>query len=74
MGCFDDDVPMKGVPQGAPTSCSIATLALREIEEKFDVIIYADDIIYFPKSSDCDPVADLSDKDKGLIVSEEKSR
>jgi len=74
MGCFDDDVPMKGVPQGAPTSCSIATLALRGIEEKLDVIIYADDIIYFPSSSDVDPVKDLSDPDRGLIINEDKSR
>jgi len=71
---MDNDLPMKGVPQGAPTSCSVATLVLRWIEERFDVIIYADDIIYFPTSSDCDPVVDLSNVEKGLIVNESKSR
>lgn len=73
MGCFDDDVPLKGVPQGAPTSCSIATLALREIERKYDVLIYADDILYFPKSSDCNPIEDLESDFYGIHVNESKS-
>lgn len=74
MGCFDDDVPMEGVPQGAPTSCSVATLALRDIESRLDVIIYADDIIYFPEDGYCDPIKDLSDEERGLIINEDKSR
>jgi len=50
-----------GVPQGAPTSCSLATLALRRFEKKLEIICYADDVIYFPESSDCDPIDDLTD-------------
>jgi hypothetical protein len=64
----------KGVPQGAPTSCSLATLALRRFERIYDIICYADDVIYFPKSSDCDPAYDLTDERWGLIVNKSKSR
>jgi len=63
----------RGVPQGAPTSCSLATLAMRWIE-KLDVVLYADDVIYFPKDSNCDPIKDLTKKKWGLIINEEKSR
>jgi hypothetical protein len=51
----------RGVPQGAPTSCSLATLCLRTFKN-LNVLFYADDVIYFPKSSNCDPVKDLSKK------------
>lgn len=64
----------RGVPQGAPTSCSIATLALRFIENKLDVIIYADDVIYFPKDSSQDPAWVLEDSSMGIRVNKEKSR
>jgi hypothetical protein len=33
-----------GVPQGASTSCSLSTLALRHLEDK-TIVMYADDII-----------------------------
>jgi len=51
-------VKKEGVPQGAPTSCSLATLALRHLKN-YKLLIYADDLIYFPKTSDCDPYMDL---------------
>jgi hypothetical protein len=38
-----------GVPQGAPTSCGLATLALRPMIEEVDCVLYADDGLYFPK-------------------------
>lgn len=65
---------MNGVPQGAPTSCSTATLALRFLERKLDILFYADDVIYFPKSSTVDPIRDLSMPMYGLKVNKEKSR
>lgn len=64
----------KGVPQGAPTSCSLATLALRSLESKYDVIIYADDIIYFPTTAKCNPLKDLEDTFYGIEVNHEKSK
>lgn len=67
-------VKSEGVPQGAATSCSSSTIALRGIEDKYDVLIYADDIIYFPKTSDVDPAEDLGNYSKGLVVNEAKSR
>jgi hypothetical protein len=42
-------VKSRGVPQGAPTSCSTATIALRGKEKEYDILLYADDVIYFPK-------------------------
>lgn len=63
-----------GVPQGAPTSCSLATLALRSLESKYDVIIYADDIIYFPSDDEGNPFEDLNDIFYGIEVNMEKSR
>jgi len=66
----------RGVPQGAPTSCSLATLALRFIEEKRDVVIYADDIIFFPNKleSEHDPAWVLEDSSMGVRCNKEKSR
>jgi len=63
-----------GVPQGAPTSCSLATLALRDLESKLNLIIYADDVIYFPIKAEDDHAARLSDLSMGLKVSLKKSR
>jgi len=65
---------MNGVPQGAPTSCSTATLPLRYLEAKYELIIYADDVIYFPKSADCNPEKDLTIIQLGLKVNGSKSR
>lgn len=67
-------VKSEGVPQGAPTSCSTATLALRHLERTLDVIIYADDIIYFPKDSSKDPIEALENYSMGLLVQPQKSR
>jgi len=63
-----------GVPQGAPTSCSLATLALRPLEKRLDVIIYADDVIYFPERSDVDPYKELTDLKYGIELNVDKSR
>jgi len=66
-------VKKEGVPQGAPTSCSLATLALRHLDN-YKLLIYADDLIYFPKSSECDPYMDLHKAVWGLKISRDKSR
>lgn len=66
-------VKMKGVPQGAPTSCSLATLALRPLE-KHPIKIYADDILAFPKSSTEDPNSWLHIPSDGLITKPEGCR
>lgn len=65
---------LQGVPQGAPTSCSLATLALRSIEAKLDVVIYADDLICFPESSDWNPTKELTDVVYGIELNEAKSK
>jgi hypothetical protein len=65
---------LKGVPQGAPTSCSLATLALRRLEAKLKVLIYADDIIYFPSDGKADHAQALTDEHLGLQVQPAKSR
>jgi hypothetical protein len=66
----------KGVPQGAPTSCSTATLTLRPLERKQEgrLIIYADDVIYFPETSSEDPIKTLEDEEMGIKVNQNKSR
>jgi len=66
----------RGVPQGAPTSCTLATLSLRFIEDKRDVVIYADDIIFFPNKleSEHDPAWVLEDSSMGVRCNKEKSR
>lgn len=63
-----------GVPQGAPTSCSLATLVLRKLSERCKVLLYADDVIYFPKEADDDHALNISSKYLGLIVAHNKSR
>lgn len=65
---------LKGVPQGAPTSCSLATLALRKLEAKLKVLFYADDVFYFPKQAEGDHAKALSDEELGLIIQPTKSR
>jgi len=71
---------LKGVPQGAPTSCSLATLALRPLEEKVkesrveDLVLYADDVIYFPEDANADPIERLENPKMGIKVNKEKSR
>jgi len=62
-----------GVPQGAPTSCSLATLVLRVLEAADDLIIYADDVIFFPKSSSSNCAQYLSMPKMGVMVNESKS-
>jgi hypothetical protein len=49
-------------------------LSLRPLEKKYDLLLYADDVIYFPKSSTADPIKDLSNKNLGLKVKESKSK
>lgn len=61
-----------GVPQGAPTSCSLSTLILREIEERlrmFDIemVAYADDVIIAGKK-EFDPKSFLEDQSLGLTI------
>jgi hypothetical protein len=63
-----------GVPQGAPTSCSLATLSLRDLERDKKVLLYADDIIYFPENSQEDPKVALENQARGREVNTDKSR
>lgn len=61
-----------GVPQGAPTSCSLATLAIRIIEERIrqlglEMVAYADDVI-LAGPSEFDPKSVLEDQNLGLKV------
>lgn len=61
-----------GVPQGAPTSCSLATLALRTIEERvkdqgLEMVAYADDVIIAGKT-EFDPSSVLEDESIGLTI------
>jgi len=65
----------KGVPQGAPTSCSLATLVIRKLVQLgLKLLVYADDVIYFPKNPHDDHAAALSNELFGLEVQESKSR
>jgi len=64
----------RGVPQGAPTSCSLSTLALRRLESNHEILFYADDVIYFPQNSTSNPVKMLTSSKFGLEVNEEKSQ
>jgi hypothetical protein len=70
---FWGKIKLRGVPQGAPTSCSLATLALRYLEYFYKIIAYADDIIYFPKDPSKDHANDLTVPQLGLFVHEGKS-
>jgi len=64
----------RGVPQGAPTSCSLSTLALRRLESNHEILFYADDVIYFPQNSTSNPIKMLTSPKFGLEVNEEKSQ
>lgn len=70
------DRPVKevGVPQGAPTSCSLATLALRPLERLIDCVLYADDGVYAPHTSDVDPVVVVSNPAFGVQANPKKIR
>lgn len=62
----------EGVPQGAPTSCSTATLALRPGESRVDGVRYADDGVYIGKIEECLPK--LEDYEMGIEVNKDKTR
>lgn len=66
-----------GVPQGAPTSCSLSTLVLRIVEERLrslnlEMVAYADDVIIAGKT-DFDPKSVLEDQSLGLTINWDKS-
>lgn len=68
---------MFGVPQGAPTSCSLATLPLRDIErraasEGIDLVLYADDLVA-ASDKEFNPTL-LEDPEKGISINWSKSR
>jgi retron-type reverse transcriptase len=63
----------KGVPQGAPISCSLATLALRKLENSIDCVLYADDGLYFPVSWE-NYLGPLNDEEMGTEVKDGKTR
>lgn len=63
-----------GVPQGAPTSCSLATLALRPLESSINCVLYADDGVYAPVSSDVDPAEVVSLPRFGVSANPKKIR
>jgi hypothetical protein len=69
------NVKDKGVPQGAPTSCSLATLVIRKLVQLgLKLLVYADDVIYFPRDPHADHAKALSNDLFGLMVQENKSR
>lgn len=63
-----------GVPQGAPISCSVATLTLRDLEKKEDILLYADDILGFPSDTSREPSEILNSPDRGVLVKDKKTR
>lgn len=70
---FLPDVPKtEGVPQGAPTSCSIATLCLRDIELRMKCVLYADDGIYSPATSSDEEIGKVEDPEKGVRLNPNK--
>lgn len=72
---FHGQIKLRGVPQGAPTSCSLATLVLRNLTARLkNILFYADDVFYFPKDPDADHVKDLTDTYIGVHVQPSKSR
>jgi len=62
-----------GVPQGAPTSCGLATLALRPMMEEVDCVLYADDGLYFPKEM-VRVLRPLNRPDMGVEVNRKKTK
>lgn len=72
---IEQNVKDKGVPQGAPTSCSLATLVIRKlIQDGLKLLAYADDVIYFPRNPHDNHAEALSNNLFGLAVQESKSR
>jgi len=61
-----------GVPQGAPTSCSVATLCLRDIEKRIRSVLYADDGVYAPKTSSDSEIEKVEDPEKGVMLNKDK--
>jgi len=61
-----------GVPQGAPTSCSFSTLALRHLEDR-NVVIYSDDFIDSPDSSNLD-LNSYSSEEYGIEIKPEGTK
>jgi len=61
-----------GVPQGAPTSCSVATLCLREIETRMKSVLYADDGVYSPETADDSEICKVEDPEKGVKLNPDK--
>jgi hypothetical protein len=76
INLIKDRIKKVGVPQGAPTSCSLSTLALRWLERLHPgkLLFYADDIILFPEHADSHPPDVLNNPKYGIICNEEKSR
>lgn len=68
------EVPDKviGVPQGAPTSCSVATLCLRDIETRLKSVLYADDGVYSPETSSDSEIEKVEDPEKGVKLNPNK--
>lgn len=74
----EKDYSTVGVPQGAPTSPSLATLALREVErraekEKVQIILYADDVI-LASSEDFNPNKIANIPEIGVRINYSKSK
>lgn len=61
-----------GVPQGAPTSCSVATLCLRDIEKRLKAVLYADDGVYSPETSNDSEIGKVEDPEKGVKLNPNK--
>jgi len=64
----------QGVPQGAPTSCSVSTLCLRPLERKYDAVMYSDDgLIFFDKGVEVDKDPEITNRAYGVLQNEAKS-
>jgi len=63
-----------GVPQGAPTSCSLATLVLRPLEERLCILAYADDTVTAFDSPDVNPELELESEFYGYKLKPSGSR
>jgi len=64
----------KGVPQGAPISCSLATLTLRPLENDEDILLYADDVLGFPDSTIQSPSEILDMPVRGVMCKPAKTQ
>lgn len=52
----------------------MATLSLRPLEEKEEILLYADDILGFPSDSSREPSEILNSPDRGVLVKDKKTR